>query len=196
MLTDRCPGPWCSGQTCQPVTLEIAGSNPVGPASPLVLVWRYHAPGDGYRHGMARVAIFGLTLLLLISLAGCQQPGTISTGPDGLRTFATDPNVLCNLGRYLPGESAVLAGDPNDPERVWLVGANVAPSKPRVSVIWPQGFHVRFEPDAVLYNEKDVAVARQGETVAFPQANNSEHAGTYADPYLASGIIFNGCYPV
>jgi hypothetical protein len=25
-------GPWCSGQTCQPVTLEIAGSNPVGPA--------------------------------------------------------------------------------------------------------------------------------------------------------------------
>ena len=26
-------GPWCSGQTCQPVTLEIAGSNPVGPAT-------------------------------------------------------------------------------------------------------------------------------------------------------------------
>jgi hypothetical protein len=28
-------GPWCSGQTCQPVTLEIAGSNPVGPATSL-----------------------------------------------------------------------------------------------------------------------------------------------------------------
>ncbi len=26
-------GPWCSGPTCQPVTLEIAGSNPVGPAT-------------------------------------------------------------------------------------------------------------------------------------------------------------------
>ena len=26
--------PWCSGPTCQPVTLEIAGSNPVGSASP------------------------------------------------------------------------------------------------------------------------------------------------------------------
>src|SRR4051812_24689606 len=26
------PDPWCSGQTCQPVTLEIAGSNPVGSA--------------------------------------------------------------------------------------------------------------------------------------------------------------------
>jgi hypothetical protein len=26
------PDPWCSGPTCQPVTLEIAGSNPVGSA--------------------------------------------------------------------------------------------------------------------------------------------------------------------
>ena len=25
--------PWCSGPTCQPVTLEIAGSNPVGSAT-------------------------------------------------------------------------------------------------------------------------------------------------------------------
>ena len=134
-------------------------------------------------------------MLLAISVTGCQQPGTISTGPDGLRTFATNPNVLCNLGAYLPGFSAVLAGDPNDPERVWLVGANVAPSKPRVSVVWPQGFHVRFEPDAVLYNDKDVPVARQGETVTFPQMNASRYAGTHDDPYLAYGIIFNGCYP-
>ena len=87
----------------------------------------------------------------------------------------------------------MLAGDPNDPERVWLVDA--PPFKGRVSVVWPQGFHVRFEPDAVLYNEKDVPVARQGETVAFPQVRISEHAGTYADPYLAYGIIFSRCYP-
>lgn len=144
---------------------------------------------------MARAAILGLTLLLAVSVTSCQHPGTISTGPDGLRTFATDPDVLCNLGAYLPGFSAVLAGDPNDPERVWLVGANVAPLKPRISVVWPQGFHVRFEPDAVLYNERDDAVARQGETVHFAQVNASRHAGTYADPHLAYGIIFNGCYP-
>ena len=25
--------PWCSGQTCHPVTVEIAGSNPAGVAS-------------------------------------------------------------------------------------------------------------------------------------------------------------------
>ncbi len=147
-------------------------------------------------NGMARVAILGLTVLLAVSVTGCQQPGTISTGLDGLRTFVWSSSVLCNLGAYLPGFSAVVAGDPNDPERVWLVDANVAPAKPRVSVVWPRGFHVRFEPDAVLYNDKDVPVARQGETVTFPQVNTSKYAGTYADPILAYGIIFNGCYPV
>ena len=141
------------------------------------------------------MALLGLTVLLAIGVAGCQQPGTISTGPDGLRTFATDPNGLCNADRFLPGFSAVLAGDPNDPERVWLVDANVTPSKARVSVVWPQGFHVRFEPDAVLYNEKGVPVAREGERVTFPQVRSSLHAGTYADPHLAYGIIFDRCYP-
>ena len=38
ILRPRRTDPWCSGPTCQPVTLEIAGSNPVGsaihPASP------------------------------------------------------------------------------------------------------------------------------------------------------------------
>jgi len=144
---------------------------------------------------MRRLATLAVTVLLAISATGCQQPGTISTGPDGLRTFATNPNVICNADAYLPGFSAVLAGDADDPERVWLVGANVAPYKPRISVVWPQGFHVRFEPDAVLYNEKDVPVARQGETVTFPQANNSKQAGTYADPYLAHGVVFDRCYP-
>ena len=37
ILRSRRTDPWCSGPTCQPVTLEIAGSNPVGSAirSPL-----------------------------------------------------------------------------------------------------------------------------------------------------------------
>lgn len=140
------------------------------------------------------MATWGLTVLLAIGAAGCQQPGAISTGPDGLRTFTkSDPNVLCNLDAHLNPFSGVLAGDPNDPERVWLVG--VAQLQPRVSVVWPQGFHVRFEPDAVLYNEKDVPVARQGETVSFPQVKINEHAGTYEDPYRARGTVFGGCYP-
>src|SRR5687767_1437606 len=112
--------------------------------------------------GMGRTASLGMTILLAASLTGCQQPGTITTGPDGLRTFVTDRSMLCGLGAILTPFSAVLAGDPNDPERVWLVGA--PPRPPRISMVWPQGFHVRFEPDAVLYNEKGVPVARHGET--------------------------------
>ncbi|MBF8289316.1 MAG: hypothetical protein HW391_284 [Chloroflexi bacterium] len=33
ILRTRRTDPWCSGPTCQPVTLEIAGSNPVGSAT-------------------------------------------------------------------------------------------------------------------------------------------------------------------
>ena len=88
----------------------------------------------------------------------------------------------------------MLAGDPNDPERIWLLGG--APANPRVSVVWPQGFHVRFEPKAVLYNEKDVPVARAGDSVYFPQVNVETAKGTYDDPYFARGLgIFGGCYP-
>lgn len=142
---------------------------------------------------MARTAIRALALLLAISLTGCQQPGTISTGPDGLRTFATKQNVICNASAFADPFAGILAGGPNDPERLWLVAA--PPYKPRVSAVWPQGFHVRFEPDAVLYNEKDVPVARQGEMVTFPQVDTSRYAGTFADPYRAYGIVFNRCYP-
>jgi len=47
--------PWCSGPTCQPVTLEIAGSNPVGSA-----IFEYtYAPsaartGRSFGHGRMR----------------------------------------------------------------------------------------------------------------------------------------------
>ena len=142
---------------------------------------------------MARTAALVLTIWLAACLTGCQPPGSIGTGADGLRTFATDPNVICNASALSNPFSGVLAGDSKDPERIWL--EQVVLLSGRVSVVWPQGFHVRFEPDAVLYNEKDSPVARQGQTVTFPQVKFSEHAGTYADPYLAHGIVFDRCYP-
>ena len=40
MLPRPAADPWCSGPTCQPVTLEIAGSNPVGSA----IIECTHAP--------------------------------------------------------------------------------------------------------------------------------------------------------
>ena len=39
--------PWCSGPTCQPVTLEIAGSNPVGSAITRISLRPVRPPGRG-----------------------------------------------------------------------------------------------------------------------------------------------------
>ena len=39
--------PWCSGPTCQPVTLEIAGSNPVGSAITRLFLRPVRPPGRG-----------------------------------------------------------------------------------------------------------------------------------------------------
>jgi hypothetical protein len=63
-------------------------------------------------------------------------------------------------------------------------------------VAWPEGFTVRFEPNAVLYNEEGVAVAKHGSEVELGQVNFEEHAGTLADPYTADGILFDSCYPL
>ena len=48
--------PWCSGPTCQPVTLEIAGSNPVGSAIPRISLRPVRPPGRGVLHSSVRLS--------------------------------------------------------------------------------------------------------------------------------------------
>ena len=68
-------GPWCSGQTCQPVTLEIAGSNPVGPATSRFGGYdgAVKLPGPGRVTAVAAVTL----------LVGCVNPSP-SLVPDHL----------------------------------------------------------------------------------------------------------------
>jgi hypothetical protein len=70
-----------------------------------------------------------------------------------------------------------------------------APDGRQLTVAWPEGFTVRFEPDAVLYDERGRSVARHDREVELPQENVEEHAGTLVDPYIADGIVFEACYP-
>ncbi len=49
--------PWCSGPTCQPVTLEIAGSNPVGSANNRFSLRPVRPPGRGVLHPSSRLAV-------------------------------------------------------------------------------------------------------------------------------------------
>ncbi len=87
--------------------------------------------------------------------------------------------------------TGTLRGNPGDPELVWLVASGAR----RLSIVWPEGFAVTFRPNAVLYNEAGRVVARDGETVELGEAPGASAAGTPADPYYASRILFDGCYP-
>ncbi|MEO8468528.1 MAG: hypothetical protein ABI573_02545 [Chloroflexota bacterium] len=99
--------------------------------------------------------------------------------------------MLCNLAAALPPVTGALEGAPADPELVWLRSA----TGQRLSIAWPAGFVVQFEPEAVLYDEHGVVVARAGDLVKLTQVFDGAHAGTPEDPYLASGLLFAGCYP-
>jgi hypothetical protein len=141
-------------------------------------------------------------LLVVVLAAGCSDSGparhsVISTGPDGLRTFTViteiDGNpVVCPAFGLTDPVVGILRGELGGrPEPVWLEGAGGS----HLSVVWPGGFTVRFDPAAALVNEHGSVVARAGETVTLGQIRPADHAGTFDDPYLASGIVFDNCYP-
>ena len=99
--------------------------------------------------------------------------------------------VVCP--QYVLGNAVrgVLEGSPTDPrEPVWLRDAAGA----RISVVWPAGFSVSFGPGAVLHDEHGHAVAPAGSNVTLPQVALGSHAGTFADPYPATGLVFGACY--
>jgi hypothetical protein len=135
-----------------------------------------------------RLAIVGL---VLATVSGCSTPAV--PAPQ-LRTFSyLKPGLLavaCDAGEPIPAVAGTLAGSSADPETIWLQG----PGGARISVTWPAGFTVRFEPGAVVYNEAGKAVIRAGERLQL-QARVGDHAGTPADPYPVSGLVLGGCYP-
>ena len=91
----------------------------------------------------------------------------------------------------LPSVEGTLRGDGFAQEPVWLEAADGR----HLSVVWPQGFTVQFEPGAVLYDEKQQHFASAGEHVAFTQVAWDSAAGTFEDPYYAAGLLVGGCYP-
>ncbi len=133
---------------------------------------------------------------LALSASASMAPPSGSQTVAALRTFAfvTSPDggpVACPMFAVGDPVTGTLEGDPTDPlEPIWLRSTDGQ----RISIVWPAGFSVSFEPDAVLANEKGVVVARAGDTVTLTQVSITSHAGTFADPYLAQGSVFGGCY--
>ena len=145
-----------------------------------------------------RLAAALVAVLVAIGCGNTQPPvSVIASGPDGLRTFswvreAGGVPVLCNASAAANPVVGVFRGDPaRSAQPVWLEAGSGRP----LSVVWPAGFTIRFEPMATLRNEVGGVVARDGDEVRLGQVQAEEHAGTFEDPYVASGVVFGGCYP-
>jgi hypothetical protein len=137
--------------------------------------------------------------MLAVLVAGCASGiahSEIHTGPDGLRTFtvirAVDGNpVVCTAPLYSNPVHGRLEGEVGARDAVWLRAADGR----HLSVVWPEGFSLVFDPDAALFTDKGVILARAGDNVALSMTLPDSAAGTYDDPYIASGLVFGDCYP-
>ena len=133
-----------------------------------------------------------------IVVAACAAHSVISTGPDGFRTFAvvrSNPDgaaVACPAFARTNPVAGILEGQAGAREPDWLR----ADDGRHLSVVWPAGFTLRFEPDAVIYTDRGTLVGRAGDRIVLGQTGYGDAAGTFDDPYFASGLIFGGCYPV
>ncbi len=108
-----------------------------------------------------------------------------------LRTFDWTSGVLCDASAAVPPVAGELlaSGEAGDLAPIRL------DDRTEASIVWPRGFAVTLEPDLVLHDEHGQVVARAGDRVALPQVGLWTHAGTLDDPYMASGMVFDGCYP-
>jgi hypothetical protein len=148
------------------------------------------------RRGLRRWATAVLLVALLV--AACVAHSVISTGPDGFRTFAVvrsnpdGPSVACAAFARTNPVTGVLEGQAGAREPVWLR----ADDGRHLSVVWPEGFTLRFAPDAAIYTDRGTLVGRPGDRIVLGQTGYGDAAGTFDDPYFASGLIFGGCYPI
>jgi hypothetical protein len=149
-------------------------------------------------HHRRRMPALRLTLLLVLAAVatGCSPfRSAITTGPDGLRTFTplaevNGQRILCNASAAIDPVVGTLRGGVGAQEPAWLLTQDGT----KLSIVWPAGFLVKFEPAAALYNDRGERVAVDGDEVALRQVSRTSRVGSYADPFIASGLVYNGCY--
>ena len=137
-----------------------------------------------------------IAALLVLACGSSPPPSLIVTGPDGMRTFATLKQfdghpVACPAYAVADPVRGTFEGAAGEHEPAWLVDR----AGTRLSIVWPEGFTVRFEPLAALANEMGTVVVRAGQAVELGQVARDSASGTFEDPYIAQGIAFGGCYP-
>ena len=137
-----------------------------------------------------------LTLLMgaaaLVVACGVLGGPTIFKDADGLRTFPLpDAHGPCSQIAALDPVRGTLHGAHGAPDQAWLVTTD----GDQLSIVWPQGFTVTFDPVFSLVDDQGTVVAREGDDLTLAQVPTSAATGLYGDPYFASGSLFSGCYP-
>lgn len=102
-----------------------------------------------------------LAALIVPTTAGCYARATITTHASGLRTFEVARNPdgsqpACAAFGWADPVSGLLKGKPGATEPVWLQ----ADDGRHLSVVWPEGFQPRFEPEATIITDRGTVVAR------------------------------------
>jgi hypothetical protein len=132
------------------------------------------------------------------------SPGVASPAPSALIVPApiadgivasdsiTAYNAACAAYALQDPVHGVLEGDPaGGAWPIWLRDADGR----QLFVRYPEGFTVRFDASTIqLRNERGHTVATNGVDTILDQVAPASAAGTQVDPYIAQGILFNGCY--
>src|SRR5262245_61973358 len=139
----------------------------------------------------AKVALIVAVAVLVVGCDSLLGRQTIYKDATGLRTFPVADLALCNLSRLLDPVSGTLHIEQGASDQAWIE----ADDGTHLSVVWPQGFTVRFDPDAALLDETGRLLKRDGDHVELSQVPPTAATGTYGDPYFATGGVFEGCYP-
>jgi hypothetical protein len=98
---------------------------------------------------------------------------------------------VAGVGRVDPPVSGILEHLDGAPEPVMLRTDDGAD----LSVVWPEGFHVRNMPEATLLDDRGGVIARAGDRVVLDSTWPATRGGEYAYPYFAHFV--NGkCYSI
>ena len=160
---------------------------------------RIHPGGRGSCRPAARIVLAAVLMVVAVVMAGCSVGARPSFPlPSGAVVIPTDPDlvnaqgtrILCTPDAVIPPVAGYLRGDPTD--TAWPVWIEAADGR-RQYVLWPAGFSARFTPDPELLDEQGA--------LAFPdvapielQVFASPDLGTKDHPYIAAGIVGDGCY--
>jgi hypothetical protein len=91
---------------------------------------------------------------------------TIAPLTPGELGLATEPPASVSLACGGVGLDAIVAGEPTDPDLVWLVNQwPGSKSINRTDVVWPPGYRARFGPGLVVLDASDTVRLRAGDRV-------------------------------